>query len=247
MLSVSMIALAATMVSCSKDDNGGNGGNGGNNKPEPETWAGTWEITSSQTLTWEEAGQYVEPAFSNTEKTGTLIIVEDTDGYMIYGLSPDFDAMLTEIMKEPYSIPALGEENANGELEIMSGYTPLGGADENGDYFAWAVVSDNNYTITGIFPAYTFELVGETTGIPYSGTLTDGTNFTVASIDIYGLNESTNGVGIYTTESYAGDITLTFVSDEVSASTASKAALSTLNPDFKMVYPAKVAKVAVAR
>ncbi len=244
MLSVSMIALAATMVSCSKDDNGGNGGNGGNNKPEPETWAGTWEITSSHTMAFTDSGV----AFEETEKTGTITIVdaEEIMGEDYAGLY-----VITGWSTEPTNADAIAmgvlSEDDNTSLWVMSGIQ-IENPDAEGYYRAWAGVGTDGMIISGQYPAYTFEFDGETAGIPYEGELQGGGTFTINAFDLFAFNDSEpTKVWITAEESYAGDITLTFVSDEVSASTASKAALSTLNPDFKMVYPAKVAKVAVAR
>lgn len=243
MLSVSMIALAATMVSCSKDDNGGNGGNGGNNKPEPETWAGTWEITSSQTLEVtildEETGEFEENVV-NTKKTGTLVITpfeDDTYDVLVYGLSPDADVAFET------SIPAFAKVTANDELEI---YPEVVAEVEGGYTLEWAGLDlALNSVVTGEYPALTFDFAAETTGDRYTGNLSTGEEFTADIFEAFIF--STMGVSSIYMNAYAGDITLTFVSDEVSTSTASKAALSTLNPDMKMVYPAKVAKVAVAR
>lgn len=244
MLSVSMIALAATMVSCSKDDNGGNGGNGGNNKPEPETWAGTWEITSSHTMVF--TGSAME--FEETEKTGTITIMDAAE---IMGEDYAGIYVITGWSTEPTNADAIAmgilSEDDNTSLWVMSGIQ-INEPDAEGYYKVWAGVDSDGMIVTGQYPAYTFEFDGETAGIPFEGELQSGGTFITNALDVFELNDNNpTNVWITAEESYAGDITLTFVSDEVSASTASKAALSTLNPDFKMVYPAKVAKVAVAR
>lgn len=256
MLSVSMIALAATMVSCSKDDNGGNGGNGGNNKPEPESWLGTWDIVSSQTLTWTTSGQSIAAKLNDTEKEGTITITEYDDTYADLGYNSQFESagaplvFIYGLSDIDYSLPAIGLINEeDNSLWVYNGYQLTDNmADANNMYACWGTVDTEGYPGSGLYPAFVFGLDSKATAAGEDVEWSDGSVSTIASMLIMLMSNSSNSVNIYTdVESYAGELTLTYVSDDTSLPTNGQTGYATMSSDMKMVYPAKVAKVAVAR
>lgn len=253
MLSVSMIALAATMVSCSKDDNGGNGGN---NKPKPESWIGTWDIVSSQTLTWTTSGQYPVAELNDTEKEGTITITEYDDTYAGLGYNSQFESagaplvFIYGLSDIDYSLPAIGLINEeDNSLWVYNGYQLTDNmAEADNMYACWGTIDTEGYPGSGLYPAFVFDLDSEATAAGEDVEWSDGSVSTVASMLIMLMSNSSNNVSIYTdVESYAGELTLTYVSDDSSLPTNGQTGYATMSSDMKMVYPARVVKVAVAR
>lgn len=214
-----------------------------------EAWVGTWTISSDKTFTWLTEGQSITGnQLTNTAKSGTVIIELDPEyetDVVIYGLSPDMDAMLGQ------SFPAYGTVE-NGKLVLYDGVRVMGPIDEASQdgWIDWSGIGEmgGQYgLVTGGYPAFTFTLSGNTaTSEPYVGQLSNGGTFTVVTYDAYLIYDNSNEYGIYTTNSYAGTLTLTKKSSSTSGSSFSASSMPAFT-SLKAKYPGVQAKAMMVK
>lgn len=182
---------------------------GGDVNPAIENWIGTWSATTTGKLEWyqPEGSQYVEALYHEDDPmTATFTIEQNTNDpsqLLIYGWS-----------QVDSSLPALGLVNEAGDLDVYSnvavgeesnGYTPT--------WVAFCKIGEDDYNlVTGQFPAYTFTLNGETaTSTLYSDALNDGSTFSVISMEVYAIAETSYSIygSSFPVYFLGGNITLT--------------------------------------
>lgn len=164
--------------------------NGGSGSEVSDSWEGTWEVTSTQTVTLDAQANI---SVSDTPQTFSIAIQkvqldESTEGYLINGWSKLLD-------NQGNSSQGLAVEDENGNLVFLSD-VPMGsvgtGEDKEDVVATWlpiAKLSDNTYSwITKCEVAMSFAKDGNTaTATNASGTLTGGKTFTVCAFDVFGL------------------------------------------------------------
>lgn len=150
------------------------------------TWFGTWSVTSTHAITITETTELYDENPQTFDVTFEPYTFEDgSEAVMFTGWS-----IATDPEGNPMSGIAFVDEN-NG-LNLVSGVSVGKSQSEVGEVdFSWAPVCDIDGQInwvSGQFAAITFTMDGNNAyGVNYEGQLTDGTNFSVKSFDIFGF------------------------------------------------------------
>lgn len=176
--------------------------------PLRDAWVGTWRADFTSVLRWDVQGEYVAPTVVegvNSSYDLTITAHETQPDYLVI---TGFSAL------DP-TLPALAFVDDEGWLGIIN-QVRVGEADADGYAPIWLCYT-NAGPVTGEFAAYYAAPAedGVTNGLGGEGTLNDGTEFKVVSLEVYAINFEEGDLSLYE-ESFpvdykAGDFTLTKV------------------------------------
>ena len=204
---------------------GQGGGDDVQMNPALEPFIGTFTLNFATSMGWEDAGDgYVSPVNRNTPVSQDIeVVFYNGDGatgneVIIYGFSA-----LDAFFESP--APMLAEWSEENQALLLVAGQELGD-DGSGAMMTWlpvCTIGDQFSPVTGQFVAYAI-FAEDMSSFSNTVELSDGSEATVFSLDIYGVS---SGLSVYDTETpyNAGDFTM------VSASASGKTfkAVSTMN------------------
>ena len=170
---------------------------------EYSSWFGTWTASTPKAYSfmWDSALETLVEEVVDTPKSQTIFIQDaveytgnpETAGLaIVWNTSAFFEADASQGLDEANMLFALGEFNADGELELANMYTVFEGSNYTATWLAYCSaegVSASTTFVNGEYAAHTFPLAenGVSTSVPYKGGLSGGGTFEVIAFDIFAI------------------------------------------------------------
>ena len=183
--------------------------------PALKSWMGTWEVTSEKTAYSEKGGRdgiFDEPTTRiitiGTKSAGFGIAVEESE-LIVSGLSYT-DGL--EFFGPGVKLETVGTVTSKGNLEMKNGFVSFDATSAGmGEFtflgYSWSEAMNRYVVVNGNYPPYTLVLGTDKTtgtGTPYSGELSNGSDFTVVYYDMFSVDEAGGISSYYSDPVYGG-------------------------------------------
>lgn len=235
------------------------------------SWFGTWTASTPQSyyFMYDSALDTLVEDVADAPKSQT-IFVQDAVEYtgspeaaglaIVWNTSAFFEADASKGLDEANMLFALGEFNADGELELANMYTVFQGDGYTATWLAYSSAEGISASVTfvnGEYAAHTFPLAenGVSTSVPYKGGLQGGGSFEVIAFDIFAIVGGSS-INFFNLEDdvpvnlFYGPIKVEKTSDEIVIAPAPEQTASlkkAVNSAIKSYKTSKTSKVAGAQ